>query len=117
MPMILAVDLSTLLGTLSLVVASLAGAYAGIQGRRTEHRSANREEVEQAFQFQGEMLENYRKDNQRLQEKTQEMHDTVNRTLGKLGEVTARHQECERNLMDLSSRLSMAEARISELGG
>jgi chromosome segregation ATPase len=109
------VDSATLLGTVSLAVASLAGAYAAVQGRRTESRSANREEVEQAFEMQGKMLENYRSDNDRLREKQQEMHDTVNRTLGKLGAVTVLHQECERNLESLSARLSAAERRLAEL--
>ena len=74
----------TLLGVLATLIASVTGGYAAIAARRTEKRTATREETQQALDAQGELLDRYEK-------RIESLEATVERTL-------ARHAECEARL-------------------
>lgn len=104
-------------GPILTAVASVLAAWALILNRRNEKRSATKDETKQAFELQQVAMENILADNQRLRARHDELHDTVNTVVGKLGQVTSHHARCEQQLDDVISRLRNAEARIHELGG
>lgn len=102
------------------LLTALAGAMASwalVLARRNERRSANKDETQQAFDLQQVAMGNIVADNERLRARQGELHDTVNRVVGKLGEMTTQHARCEEQLDAVIGRLRVAEARIHELGG
>lgn len=98
-------------------IASVMASWALILARRNENRSATKDETQQAFDLQQIAMANIERDNHRLRERTDELHNTVNRVVGKLGEVTTQHARCEDQLDTVLTRLRQAEARIHELEG
>lgn len=105
-------------------VSSLMGAYAVIQSRRTEQRSATREETQQALDAQNVLLDRYEKRIEHLETRNNALHGQVNKALGQLAIAKETHKECEKNLKitkkehaDLATRLHIAEQKIAELGG
>lgn len=104
-------------GGLLTAIASVMGSWALILARRNENRSATKDETQQAFDLQQISMANMERDNARLRERQGELHDTVNRVVEKLGEVTTMHIRCEEQLDEVLRRLRNAEARIHELGG
>lgn len=112
------------LGGVLTAVASVLASWSFVLARRNERRgqeiaahSATKEETQQAFDLQQIAMANMATDNERLRERQGQLHDTVNRVVGKLGEVTAMHTRCEEQLDSVLSRLRDAEARIHELEG
>lgn len=104
-------------GSLAGSVAAVIGAYALLQARRTEDKTATREEVGQAFDLQDKAMQHIVEENDRLRVRDKDLHDRVNTMAGKLGEMTTKHRQCEATLEDLTSRLRIAESKIAELGG
>lgn len=136
--MIFALDLGVFLGSTGTFIAAVVGAAAYFQSRRTEHKTANREEVKQAFDLQDLAMKEVRETNVRLTEeiarvrgKNDAMHDQLNSTFARMAELKAEHTRCtqdlnalgekqrttEEDLHHTNERLRIAEARIAELGG
>jgi hypothetical protein len=116
------------IGGLFTAVSAVMGSYALIQARRTERRSATKEETAQAFELQQKSMENVEKDNVRLRERSDQLHDQFADLALKIHDVEYKHRKCERSLEEQSARhqtemdnlftrLRHAEAKISELGG
>lgn len=100
----------TNLGLLATAIGTVFGSWALIQAKRTDRKSATREEVQQAFDLQGEMLDRFQADNAGLR-------DRVNELIGSVHTLTDLHRQCEMDRLDTERRLHLAEARIAELGG
>jgi chromosome segregation ATPase len=136
--MIWATDLGVVLGSTGTFIAALVGAVAFFQTRRTEHKTATREEVKQAFDLQDLAMVEVRDTNTRLtleiarvRGKNDAMHETLNSTFAKMAELKAEHTKCtvdldalgakqrktEETLTGLQDALHIAEAKIAELGG
>lgn len=94
--MILAALDPTLLGALFTGVATLLGAYAVLQSRRTESRTATKDETQQALNAQTALL-----DRQEIR---------IAKLETDLETALARHSQCERRLLVL-------ERQIVGLGG
>lgn len=107
----------TAIGAILTAIATVMGAFALVLSRRTEHKSATKEETQQAFDLQQVAMKNVLEDNIRLRARQDDLHKSMNSVLGKLGEMTAKHETCDRNLKATNDRLKIAEARILELGG
>lgn len=100
----------TNLGLLATAAGSLVASWALIQAKRTERKSATRQEVQQAFDMQGEILDRYKEDNVVLR-------DRVSELIGSVHTLTDLHRQCEADRLDTERRLHIAEAKIAELGG
>ena len=90
-------------GSIAAALASLAAAYAVVQARRTERKSADRETTQQA-------IDTIEKLNVMLEAKVDRLESANHALGGRLDEMRAAHMGCE-------SRLRIAEAKIAELGG
>lgn len=110
-------DLLPAVGGILAAVASVMGSWALILARRNETRSFTKDETQQAFDLQQTAMGNLERDNERLRKRQDQLHDTVNRVVGKLGAMTTQHARCEEQLDTVLTRLRNAEARIHELGG
>jgi uncharacterized Fe-S radical SAM superfamily protein PflX len=91
----------------------LAG-YAAVQARKTDARSASRVEMEAALSAQHDLLETYRMEVTLEREKREadsdRLHSKINDALARATEAQLAERRC-------IERLSLAEARIAELGG
>ena len=143
--MILAVDIGTVLGSIGTLIAAVVAALALLQNRRTESKTATREEVQQAFELQDLAMKELEASNLRLiaeinrvRGKNDAQHDTLNTTFAKMAELKAEHNKCQRDLnalgrelrrttgelreaqgelRDVHNQLKVAQAQIAELGG
>lgn len=95
------------------LAAVLAG-YAALQARRTENKTMGRVEMEAALEAQRDLLEIYRGEIKALREKNEQdnnrLHRKINDALAKVAHAVANERKC-------NERLSIAEAKIAELGG
>lgn len=93
----------TTFGAVASALALFIGGYAGLQARKTESRSADREETQQALVAQQDLLNRYER--------------RIDKLEADLVLVQGHHADCESTLDDHRIRLRHAEARIAELGG
>ncbi len=107
---VLAFDALTALGAVATSLATLAGGWAVLQARRTEKRSADRQETQQALDAQSSLLDRYEKRITHLEARNSDLHGRINDVLAKFAVVSEGEKACKQ-------RLAIAEARISELGG
>lgn len=136
--MLSVVDWGVLLGSLGTFIAALVGGIALVQSRRTESKTATRDEIQQAFDMQDKAMLELETSNTRLateiarvRGKNDAMHETLNTTFAKMAELKAEHSKCTRDLNSLGTELRstnaelkgvrtalrIAEAKIAELGG
>lgn len=125
------IDFGVLLGGTGTLLAAVVGALALLQSRRTEHKTATREEVQQAFDLQDKAMKEIEESNNRLtleiervRGRNDAMHESLNGAYAKMAELSAEHRQCRTDLATLGERLDttqnalhIAEARIAELGG
>lgn len=119
-----ATEVLTSIGLTATAIGTFVGSWALFQAKKTESKAATREEVNQAFEMQGTMLNRYKEDNDRLRGRNDQMHDTINRLVAQVAETKVKHEKCEKDTNAIADRLRIAEnhlrvaeARISELGG
>jgi hypothetical protein len=105
-------DVLTILGALATAIAGVGGTYAVIQARRTESKSASREETELALKAQNDLLDRYEVRIEMLEGKVTRMEtiaeDAVaarNQAVLALEDMSLKHKDCEERLSALEERL------------
>lgn len=87
-----------ILGGLATILSGIAGTYAVIMARRTEARSATREETQQALEAQSGLLDRYEKRIESLESKVQSLEKTADDALGRAMSAESAHRDCEQRL-------------------
>lgn len=113
--MILGLEPFTAFGSVAAALAALLGAYATYLGKRNEGKSASREETAQAFALQQLAMENQERDNERLRQRAEVMHDKLNEAYGKIGILTTQHQQCLDREVRTAERVALLERQVSQL--
>jgi septal ring factor EnvC (AmiA/AmiB activator) len=93
----------TLLGALAALLSAGGTWYAVQASRRTEKRSATREETQQALDAQDKLLDRYEK-------RIEKLEDSVKTAVAEAAEAKSHNQSCER-------RLALIEHMLVDLGG
>lgn len=94
-------QLLTILGGIATLIAGLAGTYAVIVARRTEQKTASREELDSALTAQGHLLDRYERRIADLETKTED-------AMAERNEIKLAHIDCQR-------RLEAAEEKLERL--
>lgn len=108
--MILGVDALTATGGVLTACAAVLAAYAAVRAKKTDDRSADREETQQALEAQSALLDRYERRIEHLETRNTVLHEKVNDVAAKQIQTENDHRACQ-------SRLAAAEARLAALGG
>lgn len=107
------------------VIGSLYAVWRGVQKDRVVAANELAENIDthtialiqSAQEVQTAALTRAEAEIEKLRKRNDDLHDTVNRVVGQLGETKVQHQQCQDDLRDIGNRLRIAEGRIAELGG
>lgn len=80
------------------VVAAVLGSYAAVVARRTEGRSATREETQQALEAQDNLLDRYERRIGVLEARCEVQDKKIEDALARAMTGEQAHRECERKL-------------------
>lgn len=92
------------IASLVTAIGLALGSYAAVKARRTEARSATREEIQQALDTYEKLLSRVDSTNTRLEA-------SVETLTGRAAVAEARHRRCEEELDTVLARLDALEAK------
>lgn len=122
--MLLAADTLNLIGTIFGGVASIMGGYALIKARRTEDKSATREDMRLALETRDKLLDRYESrslsQDQRitnLETENQRIRAEFDKAMVKADNAEAHQLACEEELRAVRKDLHTAQVKIEALGG
>lgn len=120
--MIFALDAGVLLGSTGTFIAAIVGGMALLQNSRTGHKTATKEEVQQAFDMQDKAMQELEASNgrlaaeaERMRGKYETMHSQLNDAYGKMAELKVEHRRCQIDLNALGEELRTTKAELADV--
>lgn len=96
--MILALDATQSFAAVMTAVAAVLGSYAAVVAKRTEGRSATREEIQQALDAQTGLLDRYERRIKTLEDRSARQDTMIEDALGRAMNAEQAHRDCEKKL-------------------